>query len=473
MAERQRVSLIFSLLFSFAAVGLLASEADWLVLQAEGEVLWLTILIVTCCLPGLLAWAAGRLDPLEPVYAVAAATLVYFGVMVGVLLQTDSFRMLSIDYREEVPEVLFLAWLALVGFYIAYYGGGRAPGRLGPREAMDDATRVRAHRYALGLLFVAGFLLVLWVVIGRVPLWSLWVFGEASYGSWVSEGTGVRLGYLYAAQEALPACVLLLTATRRVRRWPLTSYLLLAAVTILFAGLGVRARVLLIMGSAAAFYYLERDRRPSVWQLAVMGFVVLYAIAGALGYYRGPGRVFGQGSVSLETAWHEFVEGSGIAVTAAAYVRWVPKLGYDWGKSFLSLLVTPIPSALWPEKYLFLGKPAIDEFIAYGAAAPFFTIFYASYGPAGVVLGMGLAGWACRGVYESYRANRHDVFAQISLALLWAYLFHAYGRHSITLIAYSVVYVFGPVYVVRKLIDRFRRGEICDARSAGRAVPQA
>jgi hypothetical protein len=136
----------------------------------------------------------------------------------------------------------------------------------------------------------------------------------------------------------------------------------------------------------------------------------------------------------------------------------VPELGHDWGKKFLAVLLTPVPSALWQDKYRFFGESPIQGFLSTGAAAAFFTEFYESFGPAGVVCGMALVGWVSRKIYNIYKANPSDPFGQISLALLWAFLFHAYGRNSVTLIFYGLIYTFTPVWIGRWMLSQRYRG---------------
>ena len=463
MVGRQRVSLMLSLLFLLSAAALLGVELDWL--EREQEVVWLTILGLACCLPIIIAWLSGGFDPFEPVYPIAAATFIYYVIMVVVLLDRNAVRVQGIDYRNDMPKVLLLALLALVSFYTAYYIGRRRAGPVARRVEWNDGDRSYVHRLALVLLGLFGSLFILWIIVGRIPLRSLWIFGEASYQAWLSEAEGAWVGYLFAAQESLPACALLLIATRRGRHWPPHLILLVVAITVLFAGLGVRARILLMAGSATVLYYLQRQKRPSAWQIALMAFVVVYAIAGAVGIYRGPERAsVGDSAPALTAAVEKFIESSDIASPTAVYVHWVPVFGYDWGKSFLNLLVTPIPSALWPDKYLFFGKSPIEAFRPSGAMAAIFVEFYSGFGPVGIVLGMALVGWLCRRVYDAYRANPHDPLMQITLALLWAYLFHIYGRNSVTLIVYGCIYVFTPVYVARWLLARRRRARATRAR---------
>lgn len=464
MANRQRISLMLSLLFLLSATGVLAVELDWL--AKEQEALWLTILGFACCWPAIRAWLTGEFDPFEPVYPAAVVTFVYYVIMVIILVQRDAIRLLGLNYRADVPKVLVLALLALVGFYAAYYTSSQRQAVPPPHQTeWTDADRAYVHRLSVALLGGFGSLFVLWILIGKVPLESLWIFGGATYEAWLHEAKGAWVGYLFAAQDSLPACALLLIATRRGRRWPPHLIILVIGIIVLFSGLGVRARILLMVGSVVAFYYFERKTRPSIWQIAVMAFVVVYAIAGAVGIYRAAGdSAVTKTAPTMAAVADKFVESADIVSPTAVYVHWIPVYGYDWGKRFLNLLLTPIPSVLWPDKYLFFGQSPVEAFRPHGAMAAFFTEFYASFGPIGVVLGMALVGWGCRRVYDAYRRDPHNPLTQITLALLWAYLFHAYGRNSISLIVYGCAYVFAPVYVVRRLLLRRRRGRASTAQ---------
>lgn len=422
-------------------------------LWEDTEILWLGLLLGACVAPAVFVFLSRRFDPFEPVYPIIISTFIYYGLMVIILLiQGDSFRMLSIDYRSEVPKVVFLALLALIGFYMGYYGWGSLASQPPKKQKMTEAEMGYTRRCAFRMLMFFGALFALWILIARVPLWSLWIFGGARYGAWNIEAEGAKLGHLYSAIEALPACALLLIASRKTRAWSLGSIILLVVIAVIYSGLGIRARLVLLFGSAFVFYHLESGKRPSTWHVAVLGFIVFYFIVGAIGYYRGLGDSgSGAAGYGLSTAWENFLEGSNIATTTAVYVRWIPEFGNDWGEKFLAILLVPIPSAVWPDKYLAFESP-VQSFLSTGAAAAFFTEFYESFGPAGVVCGMALGGWMCRQVYNKYQASRDDPFVQISLALLWGFLFHAYGRNSITLIVIGVLYTFGPVWIARLML---------------------
>ena len=361
MVRRQSIALNLSILLFVAAIALPLTAFE--LLMPEGEYAWLTLLIAFCCLPATIALIRGDFDPFEPVYSISFATFVYFGVMIAVLMSTNSFRMKGIDYRAQVAEVIFLALTALVSFYVAYYAAHARSPRTAAKQPLDGASRVYAHRFSWWVLGLFISLFALWLVVGGIPLRSMWIIGLGEYGSWNEAATGTKLGYLYAAQEALPACVLLLIATRTARRWSLHFILLAVAVTLLLVGLGVRARVLLMLGSLVAFYFLEKRKRPALWQIAALALIVFYAVIGVIGYFRGPESLAAQpGLFTLADAWKHFVAGADIATTTAMYVRWTPVIGFDWGRQFLDLLLTPIPSALWPDKYQFLGVSAVEQF---------------------------------------------------------------------------------------------------------------
>ena len=452
-----KISKIFFIFF-LAAIGSLFFGMGFF--HPGSEIFWLLTLIGASCIPLVIAAKSRQFDPFEPVYPVALATLIYYGVVVVELIRKDSFWMMGINYRAEIPKVLFLAILAIGSFCIAYHGGNRGIEMLPKRPKISQSYRIFLHRWAYSLFCFFSGIFGLWILIAQVPLWSLWVFGGASYNAWKLEATGFQLGHFFSSIEALPACLLLILSTRAKRRWSFFSITLIIAVMFLFAGLGVRARLLLLFGSLFVLYYLERMKRPTFRQIILIGFIIFFFIVGLIGHFRDPEYTErGIGAYGLSEAWTNFIRGSDIATTTAVYVRWVPRLGYEWGKNILQVFLIPIPSAYWPGKYQFLGASPILEYLEVGSAASFFTEFYVSFGPAGVVLGMALLGWICRRVYNNYRLNESDPFAQIYLALLWAYLFHLYGRNLLSNIIYSAIYVFVPVWVSSWLVNRQHKNQ--------------
>jgi oligosaccharide repeat unit polymerase len=463
--QRQSGALVFmgvlSLVLSGAA---LISGLGWENRDILIEFGLLSILGFACLLPAIVAVVKRNLDLFEPVHMFALASLVYFVLVPVVLIEKNAFRLIDVDYRSALPKSLALALIALAAFYVGYYF--RYSRQVGSFAlARNDAgyeTLSYVQRHALLLLAFFIGLVVLWIIVARFPLRALWVFGGASYGDAFQLAKGIQIGYLYGAREALPACLLLLIASRRTERWPLLSVFLLILIGLFFIGTGGRTRALLLVLSVFAFYHLERQEKPALWQILVLVFLVFYIIVGSMGFYRGlnqgMGRSLQRDAFTIGDAWDTLIEGSQISITTALIVEYVPEqVDYFWGASYLNLFTQPIPRFLWP------GKPreiiVDDTFIGLwprGTAMPFWLGFYLNFGPVGVVLGMALLGWLSRIPYESLRQKPEDTLAQVSVALYYPWMIHLYGRGGLNpgYLVYSVVYVFLPVWIMRKLLKR-------------------
>lgn len=439
--------LLVSLVFFLLAIAVAGSLFD---ITAGSNDLWLLLLATACVVPALIDIVRGRFDIFEPVHAVAFATFVYM-MLIPVLLarQTNGFVLGGISYAGDMPKVAFLSLLSLLGFYVGYYQYRLRPGNPDTIPRPDKGLPRHARRWAILIFAFFVGLVALWLIVGRVPLNTLWIFGEADYTDWRFEAQGVNIGYLYAAREALPACVLLLIATRSRRRWPLGTILIGLGIAILFAGMGNRSRLVLLLLGVAIFYYLERNKKPAAWQIIAAGAVIFYGIVGAIGFFRILGRSVGMDEFSLDQAWNVFVASSGIAVTAAALVHWIPSIaGYELGRGFLNLLITPIPRFLWPAKP-FLNPEIIAEILPTGAAPPLWTIFYVEFGPIGVIGGMAVLGVLAGWVYQTYRRAPDDLLAKATLALLFPLTLKVIGRGHISLAFFTVVYVFAPIWIMR------------------------
>ena len=122
-------------------------------------------------------------------------------------------------------------------------------------------------------------------------------------------------------------------------------------------------------------------------------------------------------------------------------------MGTPGGSNSSIYFLAVIPNYIWPEKYNFFGSYPIDDMRLVGSAAAFFVMLYESFGFVGVVSGMAFAGFLCRLVYDSYRANPNDPFAQIGLALTWAFLFHGYGRDSVVIVIVNAFLTLAPLWI--------------------------
>jgi oligosaccharide repeat unit polymerase len=278
---------------------------------------------------------------------------------------------------------------------------------------------------------------------------------------------------------------LLVVALRRGRNWPLPALLFLALLIAFFAGIGARFRVLLLVLSFLMFYYLERKKRPGLLVILVFVGLMFYLVVGAIGFYRSDvvqggqvrGLAVGQDSFGVSQAWDTFVSSSGIAVSSASLFRYVPKyIDYLWGGSLMNVFTQPIPRFLWPDKPSSIGLEFFSTLWPTGTTLPFWALFYLNFGPVGVMLGMAAFGALSRWIYDLYASNPENPFAQIQLALYYAYMFHMYGRggDNFAFVVYGFLYVVLPVWLVWWVARRkLARGLVADVslKAPGARVP--
>ena len=374
----------------------------------------------------------------------------------------------GIDYRSQLLKTLGLAFVALVGFLWGYYQPV-----VRPRFSADafiplsEDTRRWLHRVSWLLFAVFLGLVGLWMFVARVPLNSLWVLGEGSYGNPFRLSTGPNIGYLYGARDALPTCLLLLVATRAGRRWPLWAWLLILLTLPFTIGDGVRFRALLLVMGLGIFYYLERQKRPSLAAVLAAVFIIFYTVVGGIGFFRATtivgdvayDRVIGSDAFTLSDAWNSFLDGSQIVTSSASVVRYIPDVEQHlWGLSFLDFFTQPIPRFLWPGKPTEIGLGPLEATWPNGTAVPFWTLFYINFGVPGILIGMMLWGFVSRWIYLRHRRYPNDPLAQIQLAVYVPFIMHTYGRGgtSFAFNAYALIFILLPVWISWWMLRRRR-----------------
>jgi hypothetical protein len=226
------------------------------------------------------------------------------------------------------------------------------------------------------------------------------------------------------------------------------------------------------------FYYLERKKRPGLLAILVFVSLMFYFVIGAIGFYRGEvveggqvrGLAVGQDPFGVYQAWDTFVSGSRIAVSSASLFRFVPEyVDYLWGKSLLNVFTQPIPRFLWPDKPSLVGLEFFATLWPSGTTLPFWALFYLNFGPVGVVVGMAAFGALSRWVYDLYKNDPENPFAQIQLALYFAYLLHMYGRggDNVAFVVYGLLYVLLPVWLVwwmaRRKLAKAHATDVCSS----------
>lgn len=174
-----------------------------------------------------------------------------------------------------------------------------------------------------------------------------------------------------------------------------------------------------------------------------------------------------QDKFDIYEAWNQMIQGSDIATTTAVYIRSVPVYGYNWGIKFTHLFSALIPSFIWPEKYYYFGYSNFEGDLPTGSAAAFFVTFYESFGYVGIAIGMAYIGWICRNVYDAYITKPYDPISKVSLSLLWAFLFHGYGRHWVSIVLVNLIISFLPIWISVVFLKRVLKLKLKDYSNIG------
>ena len=334
------------------------------------------------------------------------------------------------DLAAAYRTVVALA-LCVVCYYVGYYS------RIG----------VRARRWfprVAGLVWQRGRMLVLCVLVTAAFVGAYVAFQisvgtsvfavleqAAGRATWHSDDTlswmlrGVQLGFI----PVLLLIVHVLSSGTRTKTTILAAAALLVVMMALVSRLGGRGMwASALLTALALFHYFRRRIPVPVFAAVYFGGVVL---ANILFQYRAVNenqRVFSTTSeiVSRPSSVLLAHEAERMRFeTLAVVMRHFPENEpYLLGRSWVPLLVAPIPRWLWPEKVQYVADQ--DNRLVYRIAGvpaptPFVGVLYANLSWIGIILGMLAYGVFHRGLYEWLRETPRDKNVVILYLLI---LFH-------------------------------------------------
>jgi len=316
--------------------------------------LWSVFVIVFI---GIVAALDGSRDVFHP--------LVFIGPMLAFIYGWMPLRLLSEDGLTrffDSDQLLFVQVLNIAGI-VAFIGACLAAGsRVKRRETEAPVLSAQGcRRLKLGGAAVGGVGLLCWLISIVNVGGFVNAFSRSYSGGWDDSG------YVRDGSLLLLVGLLLLVAVIATEGPRLTSLALAA----LF-GLPWLSQALLTArrGPTFAFamvvlmgWYLNRNRRPPAVAFVVSGFLlgwlVLFLVANRSNIYLGSDFDVNTDvttAVEKSDTGNEYIYGTG-AVTAARR-----RNQYFWMRRYLAqVLVRPIPSSVWPNKYEDVGLPEISR----------------------------------------------------------------------------------------------------------------
>jgi hypothetical protein len=313
--------------------------------------IWLTVAIAVI---GMLYAYAGSKDVFHPLMFISPMMMFIYAWMPMKLHESG-----GLDGFFQPDQLVFIQTLNLAGILCFILGclsvGCRLPAHRMP-EVIEPET---ASGLIKGGAIVGAIGLAAWAIcivnVGGIHD----AFSRPYSGGWDDNGY-IRDGSLLL----YPAFLLVLEV---MARWRRVGYVLLLAAflvpSMLQAAFTSRRGPTFMIGVMLAMgWYLDRGKRPSLITAAAaglcLGSVMLFLVANRGSIYLGSDAT----SADLKTDVTEMVEkpdtGNEYIYGAGSILSAEERKSFYWGRRYLAqLLIRPIPSVVWANKYEDVGLP--------------------------------------------------------------------------------------------------------------------
>lgn len=312
----------------------------------------LTIIVIVVGI--VWAWD-GSHDVFHPMMFVGPMLLFLYGWMPLKLLQVN-----GLDGFFQIDQLVFVQTinlLAATAFVVGCMSAGCrnvTPQKGGMRLTDYAGKKLISGAFVLGTIGLAAWLVS---IINVGGLYS--AFSRPYSGGWDDSGY-VR----DASMLMFCAFTLILTATlknrvRPVHMFSLALFLLPWLIqAILTARRGPTFLICMLVGMG---WFLNRNKRPPVVAVVLggltMGYLVLFLVTNRGMLYLGSDFEFTTDVTSIvdkPDTGNEYIYGTGAILAAEAREK------FYWGLRYAAqILVRPVPSSIWPDKYADFGLPEL------------------------------------------------------------------------------------------------------------------
>jgi oligosaccharide repeat unit polymerase len=229
----------------------------------------------------------------------------------------------------------------------------------------------------------------------------------------------------------------------------------------LYTTIGFRYRLILILGSVVATYYLTKRKRLS-FVVAAGGIFLLITLMGIINITRRYSHGLDLNQLEGETSQTYYESGmreSLIFQTSGAVITLVPEqYPYAGLEPIWSTLLFPVPSAIYPAKnsasYLFGFLDYLFGEYGAGAAMMAYGEHYLAFGWLGIMTGGFLIGWFCRRLWNWFLANQNNPFVIVAYVLTVMYLYVVISRGYLPQVTMLFFFTVFPIFIVLRLVRR-------------------
>lgn len=409
------------------------------------------MLFVINCIPFVILFYKKRIDFFNPLFIFAAAFFVFFPLRIVYIIWNNDYAFMDMIQanRNVMDEVLLVLIFSLLFLYAGYCSRldafvmklllrFKSIARIFKTPFQIAAHSRFINRYSNVLVFLA--------ILGFV------VF-SVKQGSFMIGRGATRLAgenaYIYLSINLLiPGILLKFIHAQETGKKMFAVLILFIAACYLFMVLGGRYRlVMLLISFCILLFHYYKIRLGRFFMIAAsVGFVYLISVIGA-----SRGNLYLGSAVDLnfrpETIRHNFLSSTGdlnIFDTFVKVYEGIPELlNYQYGATFASLFIQPIPRSIFPEKPVYASTMIMEHLIpefhekGIGFAGSILADFMLNFGVLGIFIGMMTIGVLLK-VVENFRQYHIQgvLFYSVTLSVI---PFYTRGEFVGTSVWYLIV----------------------------------
>jgi hypothetical protein len=446
------------LALAIAAGGLVVTQITEDAIPVVLSLLLLGIVVI----PPIVALLRRRLDVFEPVYVVLAFIAIQFpiqAIYVALVRGYDRPPLVGHErWLELINDSLLIAIVGTLAFLIGYYM---------PRQSAESLARAlplprgewdpRSLMLIVILLTCIGLAAIYYFMdrVGglRYFLDNLYLHNELARGRY----------YLLWAFQLLPLASLVWFASLAKRKGRALNtpvfWLHFTVATALTASLGGRAQVLYLWEVLLVIYHY-RVRRVALKAIAVF-FVIATMFLFVAGSYRRstaserPDTVFptdvSPAAVANEVLYYDY---SSLDIMVLLLDRVPDEIPLRWGRSFLDLVVLPVPRSVYADKPAPLNTWYSQQLFGAergGKKASILGEGFVNFHIPGVLLIMLLYGFAARVLYTNLQLSDFGPGAVLVYALFYKFIWSLSGG-GFGEISFELLMRLLPVLVIIHLV---------------------
>lgn len=270
--------------------------------------------------------------------------------------------------------------------------------------------------------------------------------------------------FLFMINLFIPSAALLIVNSVKKNKYSWLLILSMLYPIALYITLGFRYRVVLLLLTLLATYYLYLKKRPNFIALTILSVLVV-TFMGIVGstrtYYSGLKRL---DAIEDKSFFDLFLSGFSEAQTfqsTGLLIEDVPKAHPHIGlQPVYESLAMPIPRQFWPDKPSGESLDAIYSIYQYetgigevstGAAILNFGENYLAFGWIGVIVGALILGVVLRIAWNWFLARRDNEIAIVLIAVFNSFVYVVISRGYLPQVTINFFFTVVPTYIIYKI----------------------